>query len=68
MGAITPQSGLSTTVLDFTADLAPLLVGLLVMVLVSASAIAWMAIRHYRAKRTVSVGTARPTPDHQEAA
>lgn len=68
MGAITPQSGLSTIVLDFTNDLSLLLVGLLVMVGVSASAIAWMVVRQYRAQQPLVAEKPKSTPDHQEAA
>jgi hypothetical protein len=64
----TPQSGLSTVVLDFTNELSPLLIGLIGLLWLSASAIAWLAFKNAHTQQTIAVEPPKPAPDHQEAA
>jgi hypothetical protein len=47
MANLTNLYGLSTTILDFTRDLSPLLVGLVCLVWFSAGMIVWSAVQHY---------------------
>jgi len=70
MWNIMPQfSALTTTVLDFTHDLSPLIVGLIGLTWLSAGMIAVMAIQHYREQRDIPTEKkADPPIDHQDAA
>lgn len=56
MGTFSNYSGMATTVVDFTAEFAPLLVGLRSLVWLSAGMIAVMAIRHALSQQS------QPTP------
>jgi hypothetical protein len=44
------QSGLTETVVDFTPELSPLLLGLIALLSLSAAGIAWEVLRAYRAR------------------
>ena len=70
MWGITPQlSALTTTVLDFTNDLSPLIVGLIGLTWLSAGMIAVMAIQHYLSQRASSaVETTSTSTNHRDAA
>ena len=69
MWDIFPQSGLTTTVLDFTNDLLPLIVGVIGLTCLSAVMIAAMAIKYALSQKTNSVVESTSTPtDHQDAA
>lgn len=68
MWGIAPQSGLTTVVLDFTNELSPLIFALLALVWISAGAIAWLALQHYRVQKTITVATSESTPNHRDAA
>ena len=62
-------AGLSTTVLDFTDALSPLLIRLLGLVWVSAGAIVYSAARPYWSERTEHTPLVASTfADHQDAA
>ena len=62
-------AGLSTTVLDFTDALSPLLIGLLGLLYFSAGVIVCSAARHYWAQKAGVAPLAAPTSTvHQEAA
>ena len=63
------QSGLATTVADFTKDLWPLGVGLFALLALSAGLIIGMATRHYLAQQMrTETETASATMDHRKAA
>lgn len=63
------QPGLTTTVLDFTKDLALLGVGLFGLLVLSAGLIACAAIRHHLSeKTTLAIDTAPAATDHRAAA
>jgi len=69
MWDIFPQSGVTTTVLDFTNDLLPLIVGLIGLTCLSAVMIAAMAIKYSLSQRANSVvETTSTSTDHQDAA
>jgi len=69
MWGIFSQSGLTTTVLDFTNDLSPLLIGLVSLLWLSAGAIVWMAIHHARSQKAESTAEENcSVTDHQDAA
>ena len=70
MWGIMPQlSGLTTTILDFTNDLSPLIVGLIGLTWLSAGMIAVMAIQHYLLQRANPAEKRVSTPrDHRDAA
>jgi hypothetical protein len=61
MWSFISQSELATAVLDFTNDLAPLLVGLLGVVWLSSGMIVWAAIHHYLS-RTPETGVQPTSP------
>jgi hypothetical protein len=62
-------SGLSTTTLDFTADLSLLVAGLLSLFGLSAGMIIWIAARRYLTSKIGSATTTGPaSPGTQEAA
>jgi hypothetical protein len=62
-------SGMATTVVDFTAWLSPLLVGLVSLVMLSAGMIAVMAIRHALSQQSQPRPQVTLTaPAHREAA
>jgi hypothetical protein len=64
-----PQSGLTTTMLDFTNDLSLLLIGLVGLLWLSASAIVWMAVRHARSQKDEITAEASPSgTSHRDAA
>ena len=63
-----PLTSLSTTVLDFTDTLAPLLFGLLGLVGCSAAAIISSAVRHRWAQQTDIASHTIPTPARQQEA
>jgi len=69
MWGIVPQSGLTTTILDFTNDLSPLIVGFIGLTWLSAAMIAVRAIKHYLSQKSKSAEepTAIPT-NHRDAA
>jgi hypothetical protein len=46
------QSGMATTVVDFTNEFSPLLVGLVSLLWLSVGVIAVIAIRHYLSEKT----------------
>src|SRR5690349_19032685 len=54
-------TGLSTTVLDFTNTLAPVLIGLAGLVSISAGAILYSAVRAHRAPQTAVAPLPAPT-------
>lgn len=56
MWTFSNYAGMATTVVDFTTEFAPLLVGLVSLVGVSAGMIAVMTIRHYLSRQS------QPTP------
>ena len=69
MWDIFPQSGVTTTVLDFTNDLLPLIVGLIGLTCLSAVMIAAMAIKYSLSQRAHPAEETAATPtDHQDAA
>ena len=69
MWDIFPQSGVTTTVLDFTNDLLPLIVGLIGLTCLSAVMIAAMAIKYSLSQRANSaVETTSTSTDHRDAA
>jgi hypothetical protein len=69
MWDIFPQSGVTTTVLDFTNDLLPLIVGLIGLTCLSIVMIAAMAIKHSLSQRANSVEEPAVTPtNHRDAA
>jgi hypothetical protein len=68
-GTIPQLGGLTTTVLDLTNDLSPLLVGLIGLTWLSAAIIAGIAVRHHWLQKTTSTGETVSTPaDHRDAA
>jgi uncharacterized membrane-anchored protein len=69
MWTFSNSSGIATTVVDFTTELSPLLVGLVSLVLLSAGMIAIIAIRHYLSEQHQSPAQLPlTTPDHRDAA
>jgi hypothetical protein len=69
MWDIFPQSGVPTTVLDFTNDLLPLIIGLIVLTCLSVVMIAAVAIKYSLSQRATSAEEPAVTPtDHQDAA
>ena len=69
MWDIFPQSGVTTTVLDFTNDLLPLIVGLIGLTCLSAVMIAAMAIKYSLSQRANSVvETTSTSTNHRDAA
>lgn len=63
------QSGVASTVVDFTDELSLLLIGLVSLVWLSAGMIVCAAVRHYLSqKKKPVVGEADVSPDRQEAA
>jgi len=69
MWDIFPQSGVTTTVLDFTNDLLPLTVGLIGLTCLSVVMIAAVAIKHSLSQRVNSVEEPAATPtNHRDAA
>lgn len=68
MWGLFPQSGLTTTVLDFTNDLSLLLTGLVGLLWLSAAAIIWMAVHHARSQKAVAAAERSSVTDHQDAA
>jgi len=69
MWDIIPQSGLATTVVDFTDELSLLTVGLVSLVWFAAAMIVLAAIRDSWSKKPQSAtGAASTSTDHQEAA
>ena len=69
MWTFSNYSGMATTVVDFTTELSPLLIGLVGLVGVSGAMIAVSAIRYYLSQRTQPIPQVTlATPDHQEAA
>ena len=69
MWDIFPQSGVTTTVLDFTNDLLPLIVGLIGLTCLSAVMIAAVAIKYSLSQRANSAAEpATTTTDHRDAA
>ena len=61
--------GLPTTVLDFTNDLSPLLVGLVCLVGLSGGMIVWATVRHYWSEKIrLATRTAPTSVDHRDAA
>lgn len=46
------QPGIATTVVDFTSEFSPLLIGLVGLVGLSAAMLAVIAIRHYLVEKT----------------
>lgn len=65
-----PQlGGLTTTVLDLTNALSPLLVGLIGLTCLSAGLIASIAVRHHWLQKTAPAGKTVSTPaGHRDAA
>jgi hypothetical protein len=69
MTNFTSLYGLATTILDFTSDLSPLLVGLVCLVWLSAGMIVWSAVRHHWSEKIRLAPRPAPTSaDHQDAA
>ena len=69
MWGITPQSGLTTVVLDFTSEFSLLLVSLIGLTCLSAVMIAAVAIKYSLSQRANSaVEPAASTTDHRDAA
>ena len=69
MWGIVPQSGLTTTILDFTNDLSPLIVGFIGLTWLSAAMIAVRAIKHYLSQRAESAEEPAALPTkHRDAA
>ncbi len=68
MWTFSNYSGMATTVVDFTTEFAPLLVGLMSLVGVSAGMIAVMAIRHYLSQRSQPTPQVTPTAPAYRAA
>ena len=69
MWTFSTSSGMATTVVDFTTEFAPLVIGLVGLVLLSAGMIAVIAIRHSLSQQVESTPQVSPAvPNHQEAA
>jgi hypothetical protein len=63
------QSGMATTVVDFTREFSPLLVSLVGLVWLSAGMIAYWALQDYLARKArPEAGASSVSPDHREAA
>jgi len=63
------QSGMATTVVDFTNEFSPLLVGLVSLVWLSVGVIVVIAIRHYLTEKTrLGRRTEVSTVDRRKAA
>lgn len=68
-GTIPQVGGLTTTVLDLTNDLSPLIVGLIGLTWLSAGIIAGIVIHHYLLHKIAPTKKTVSTPaDHQDAA
>jgi hypothetical protein len=69
MWTLSNYSGIATTVVDFTTELSPLLVGLVSLTWISLGMIAVIAIRYYLSQRIQPTPQVTPTvPGHREAA
>ena len=62
------QPGLATTIVDFTHELSPLLVGLGSMVWLSAGMIVLAALQHFAMQNTKPSAKTTPTPADYRAA
>ena len=63
------QPGLTTTIVDFTNEFSPLLVGLVGLVALSAGAIAWTALRYHWTQRSrATVSPVSTITEHPKAA
>ena len=62
------QSGIATTVVDFTREFSPLLIGLIGLLWVSIGVLAVIAIRHYLVERTRLVPRTEDTAMDQRKA
>jgi len=64
-----PQSGIASTVVDFTREFSPLLVGLVSLLWVSVGVIVYLAIQDYLSQKVKPETGAIPvSPDQREAA
>ncbi len=64
-----PQSGIATTVVDFTNEFSPLLIGLVGLMWLSAAMIFFTALRHYLTQKTKpEADTKSGSPSGREAA
>jgi hypothetical protein len=62
-------SGIATTVVDFTHEFSPLLIGLVGLMWLSVGIIAYLALQGYLAQKTQpEVGTSPASCDQREAA
>ena len=69
MWNVITQSGVTTTIVDFTSDLSVLLTGLVGIMWFSAGMLACVAIRHYVSQRTRPSAEIASTPaSHRQAA
>jgi len=69
MWDVMPQPGLASTVLDFTNDLLPLIVGLMGLVLLSVGVLVFLAVRHYLSQKAEYAAKLVYGPvDHRDAA
>lgn len=69
MWTFSNYSGIATTVVDFTSELSPLLVGLVSLMWLSVGVIVMIVIRHYLTEKTRLVPrTGTPTPNWRKAA
>ena len=69
MWHVIAQPGLASASVDFTESLSLLVAGLVSLVWLSVSLIAFMALQHYWSQPKARLSEATPSPlDHQEAA
>jgi hypothetical protein len=68
MWNVMPQAGLTTTVIDFTSEFSPFLLGLLGLLGLSAGMIAWIAIRYYWSQKADITGEAVSFAESQREA
>jgi hypothetical protein len=63
------QSGMAATVVDFTNEFSPLLVGLVSLLWLSVGVIVVIALRHYLSEKTrLGARTETPAVDQRKAA
>lgn len=68
MWNVMPQAGLTTTVIDLTSELSPLLFGLLGLLGLSAGMIAWITIRYYWSQKADTIEKAVSSAESQREA
>lgn len=69
MWTFSNYSGIPTTIVDFTTELSPLLVGLVSLLWISIGMIAMLAIRHYLSQQSQPTSQLLPAaPDYRKVA